>query len=215
MNFKRSAARTAMAGRGTGWHQYSYWQWHAIQHLYLAEYQDMNSQRVLGDGSMAGGTYVVNTGLSNARGNRCGHVTGGTAADYMSYRGIENFYGRAWDFIDGININERMVYLCNDPAKFADDTATDYSPLAMVPSASGSYQRDVMPGLAMLPSSVAGASATTYVGDACWTNVGWRVAFVGGNANYGARVGLGAWFSATRLPMPARSLAAVFPTRTN
>ena len=107
------------------------------------------------------------------------------------YRGIENFYGRAWDFIDGININERMVYLCNDPAKFADDTATDYSPLAMVPSASGSYQRDVMPGLAMLPSSVAGASATTYVGDACWTNVGWRVAFVGGNAGNGARVG--AW----------------------
>ena len=75
VNFKRSAARTAMAGRGTGWHQYSYWQYNAIQHLYLAEYQDMNSQRVLGDGSMAGGTYVVNTGLSNARGNRCGHVT--------------------------------------------------------------------------------------------------------------------------------------------
>ena len=110
----------------------------------------------------------------------------------MSYRGIENFYGRAWDWIDGININERMVYLCNDHSKFADNTATDYSPLAMVPSASGSYQRDLMPCLAMLPLSVSGASSSTYVGDACWSNVGWRVAIVGGGlAAFGALVG--AW----------------------
>ena len=193
VNFTRAAARNAMAGRGTGWHQYSYWQYNAIQHLYLAEYQDMNSQRVLGDGSIEGGVYQANNGLSNNRGNRCGHFTvgGGSVADYVSYRGIENFYGRAWDWIDGININERMVYLCNDHSKFADNTATDYSPLAMVPSASGSYQRDLMPGLAMLPLSVSGASSSTYVGDACWSNVGWRVAVVGGGANRGAQVG--AW----------------------
>ena len=186
VNFTRAAARNAMAGRGTGWHQYSYWQYNAIQHLYLAEYQDMNSQRVLGDGSIEGGVYQANNGLSNNRGNRCGHFTvgGGSVADYVSYRGIENFYGRAWDWIDGININERMVYLCNDHSKFADNTATDYSPLAMVPSASGSYQRDLMPGLAMLPLSVSGASSSTYVGDACWSNVGWRVAHVGGSASH-------------------------------
>ena len=159
--------------------------------LLPTEYQDMNSQRVLGNGAMAGSVYAVPTGLSNARGNRCGnaHTPAGANTDYVSYRGVENFYGRAWQWIDGININERNVYLCADPSKWTDDTSAGYAANGTVPAGSGDYQRDVMTGIALLPSSVTGASDTTYTGDALWTNSGWRVATAGCGAGYGGQVG--------------------------
>ena len=190
-NYTRAACRTACAGRGAGWHSLGFWDNDALRWLYTSEYQDMNSQKVLGNGAIEGAVYQVNTGLSNARGNRCenAYTSGGAATDYMSYRGIENFYGRAWQWVDGININERNVYLSNNPANWADDTATNYSAAGVVPTGSGDYQRDLMGGTALLPSSVTGASETTYIGDALWTGAGWRVARVGGRAGNGGRVG--------------------------
>ena len=191
VNITRGTCRTACSGRGVGWHQLGYWENNALQWLLITEYQDMNSQKVLGNGAMAGGVYVVPTGLSNARGNRSGnaHTAAGANTDYVSYRGVENFYGRAWQWIDGININERNVYVSGDPSKWADNTAANYVAIGQVPSGSGSYQRDLMGGAALLPSSVTGASGTTFTGDALWTSSGWRVAVAGGSAGYGAPVG--------------------------
>jgi hypothetical protein len=190
-SFTRAAARAAMAGRGAGWHQLGYWEYNALQWLLLTEYQDMNSQKVLGNGAMDGNTYVVNTGLSNGRGNRSEnkYTSGGNNADYVSYRGVENFYGRSWQWVDGININGLVPYLCADPSKWADDTATGYTSQTAVPSGSGDFVRDVATGIALLPASVTGGSGTTFTGDALWTGSGWHGAVVGGGANIGAPVG--------------------------
>ena len=192
VNMTRAACRTACAGRGTGWHQLGYAEYNALQLLLLTEYQDLNSQKVLGNGAIAGAAYVVNTGLSNGRGNRSEniHTPAGANTDYVSYRGVENIYGRAWQWTDGINVNERAVYVCTDPSKWADDTATDYDAVSAVPAGSGSYIRDVFSaGTYLLPRSVDGGSDTTYAGDAMWTSSGWRVANVGGSAYGGSRVG--------------------------
>ena len=191
VNMTRAACRTACSGRGAGWHQLGYWEYNALQWLLITEYQDINSQRVLGNGSMTGSVYVVPTGLSNARGNRSAnaHTAAGANTDYVSYRGVENFYGRAWQWVDGININERNIYVAGDASKWADNTATGYTSIGQVPSGNGSYQRDLMSGIALLPSSVAGASDTTYTGDGMWTGSGWRVANAGGNAGRGGPVG--------------------------
>jgi len=43
--------------------------------------------------------------------------------------------------------------------------------------------------VALLPSSMTGASDTTYTGDGLWTASGWRVARAGGRADVGGRVG--------------------------
>jgi hypothetical protein len=191
VSFTRAAARAAMAGRGAGWHQMSYYQYSALAALLFAEYQDFESQRCLGNGAMTGNIYVVPTGLSNARGNRSAnaHTPAGANSDYVSYRGVENIYGRAWQWVDGWNINERMCYLTGDPASFADDTAAKYQPAGMVPSGSASFIRDIKGGAIFLADSVAGGSGTTFTGDGLWTSSGWRVARVGGFAGDGARVG--------------------------
>jgi hypothetical protein len=188
----RATFRTRAALRGTGWHIHSYLEHAAIQTLLVTEYRDHNSQKVVGNGSDAGTTYGVTTGQSNARGNRSANSTdnGAVADDYVSYRGIENLWGRAWQWVDGFNVYERVVYLTNNQTAFADDTSDGYRFYAQVPSGSSSYQKEIFPlPDVFLPSVVTGASDTTYLGDAFWTGTGWRVALVGGNSDDGAQVG--------------------------
>jgi hypothetical protein len=202
-NKTRPDFRTAFGARGTGWRQLGYWDYSALQWLLITEYQDMNSQKVLGNGASNGNIYIATSGLSDARGNRSGqaHSPTGTVNDYVSYRGIENIYGRAQQWIDGVNIDHYNMYICADPSKWDDDTSTDYTPMGTLPVIGGDYQRDIMKGVALLPSVVKGASATTYVGDSfstvrgsglinpatgIWEPTippGWRVASVGGNTN--------------------------------
>jgi hypothetical protein len=185
----RATFRTRAALRGTGWHVQSYLELAAIQTLLVTEYRDYNSQKVLGNGSIEGATYGVATGLSDSRGNRSGNVYtgGGSSSDFMSYRGIENLYGRAWTWADGINVYERVVYLTNNQSVFADNTSVGYSFYAQVPSSSGSYQKELFPlADVFLPSVVVGASSTTYLADGLWTGSGWRVALVGGKSGYGS-----------------------------
>jgi Carbohydrate binding domain. len=102
----RATFRTEAEARGTGWHVLSYLELAAVQTLLVCEYQDYNSQRAIGNGSDAGTTYGVTTGQSDGDGNHSVNSTdnGSFGADYMSYRGIENLNGRAWQFVDGINI---------------------------------------------------------------------------------------------------------------
>lgn len=192
MSITRATARSRAAARGTGWHIHSYLEHAAIQTLLVCEYRDHNSQKVVGNGAQEGAVYVVGTGLSNARGNRNGnaYTVGGANTDYVSYRGIENLWGRAWQWVDGFNVYERVVYLTNNQSAFADNTSVGYRMYAQVPSGGSSYQKEIHPFPdVFLPSVVSGASNTSYLGDAMWTNTGWRVALVGGSSGIGALVG--------------------------
>ena len=192
LNQTRAVFRSEAAARGTGWHVLSYLELAAIQTLIVCEFQDYNSQKSIGNGSNAGTTYGVTTGQSDGDGNHSVNSTGNGAVadDYMSYRGIENLYGRAWQFVDGINVYERVVYLTNNQTAFADNTADGYDFYAQVPTGSASYQKELHPlADVFLPSVVTGASSTTYLGDAFWTSSGWRVAIVGGISSNGAQDG--------------------------
>jgi hypothetical protein len=132
----------------------------------------------------------------------------------MSYRGIENLYGRAWTLADGINVYERVVYLTNNQSVFADDTSVGYSFYAQVPSGSVSFQKELFPlADVFLPSVVSGGSSTTYLADGFWTNTGWRVAFVGGASDVGSPAGafglhLGTTSVVTSVSIGARSAYA-------
>lgn len=192
VNITRDTARSRAVARGTGWHVHSYLEYAAIQTLLVCEYRDHNSQKVVGNGAQEGAVYVVASGLSNARGNRNGnaYTVGGANTDYVSYRGIENFWGRAWQWVDGFNVFERVVYLTNNQSAFADDTSVGYQMYAKLPSGGGSYQKEIHPFPdVFLPSVVSGASSTSYLGDAMWTNTGWCVAYIGGFSVFGALIG--------------------------
>ncbi|MCK4529434.1 hypothetical protein KAW18_18880, partial [candidate division WOR-3 bacterium] len=118
----RAEFRVAADNRGTGWRQQDFDLVSGIQLLYLVEYADWNSQSMIGNGltdwiSVWPGWNNYNSiekaGNSNSDGNATANTSGGNGVvgSYMSYRGIENFFGHLWKWVDGININSNVPYV--------------------------------------------------------------------------------------------------------
>jgi len=200
----RAEFRAIAANRGTGWRQQDFDLTSAIQLLYLVEYADWNSQAMIGQGrtQLSGGTwtkdsYIGVTGKSNADGNGTNSVDGNTNAAYMTYRGIENFFGNIWKWVDGINVNDNVPYVSNDDTVFADDTAAGYTALGITLANANGYQVLLeQQARGFLPASADGSgSSSTYITDYYYQNTGWRVVMLGGAATYGAAAGVAAWLA--------------------
>ena len=180
----------------------------ALQLLYLTEYASFYSQSVLGYGIAAVGDWVAyndsnpiaKTGNSNGIGNATGNTatssitTGAAAKDvYLSYRGIENFYGHIWKFVDGYKVNNNIPYLCNNFANFSDaenttnyTNPTDVNGAAITMHNANGYQGTLeLIGRAFMPASLTGGDATHKITDYYYQASGWRVVSSGGNASNG------------------------------
>ena len=178
-----------------GYQMFDYWQWQLLQHLFATEYGSHNSQLKIGNGNVAGAyltssdlqsdsPHIVN-GLSNSLGNRSGAV--GTC---VSYRGVENPWGNAWQYIDGVNIDERQLYVSNDEDAYSDVIAGQTALGAPLPE-TGYIKTWQLVREAMVPAVTgAGASSTAFVGDQLYTATGLRAVRVGGGADHGALAGL-------------------------
>jgi hypothetical protein len=206
----RAQCRSLAANVGTGWHQLDFALYSAIQMLYLVEYADFNSQGNLGAGNTNGSYFTSSAdqndsphtiaGASNALGNASTDATTGAGVNakpgtsFMSYRGIENWYGNCWSWADGINVNVTAtgnVHVTNDYRDFADATAAGHTLITSAfPTASG-FIRDLLnTGAYFLSSSNSGASSTTFITDQHIASASAsRVVRVGGSANRGANAG--------------------------
>jgi hypothetical protein len=208
VGLERDEFRALAANRGAGWRQQDFWLTSAVQMLYIVEYGDFNSQANLGDGN-TNGSYLGSSadqndsphtvaGASNSWGNAStdgsqpsAGAKPGTA--YMSYRGIENFYGNCRDFVDGFNIIDLVPYVNNDDTTFADDTTTNYEQIGDAMPSSDGFVTDIQNiGGAFIPDSV-GGSSSTFLTDDFFQNTGNRVANFGGSANLGAAAGAFLW----------------------
>ena len=178
-NLTRATARTMATNRGVGWYSAGVKQTMAVQMLMAVEY-GFNSQIGIGQG-------VVSASAATYAGQTTGNVTSGTQDNKttpVNWRGIENFWGNIWDWIDGLNINDRIPYFCNSYT-FADDTATGYTQIGFnLPSSNNFISAlgyDSNNDWIMLPSEASGTSATSTIGDYCYLSSGWRVARLGGH----------------------------------
>jgi len=197
----RANFRSIAALRGTGWRQFDFHLASAIQLLYLVEYADFYSQSTIGLGltDWVGATWntynadhaINNTGLSNGDGDATANVSGGDGVlgSYMTYRGIENWFGHLWQFVDGFNINANVPYVCNTDTDFADDTAVDYDDLGITLINANDWQNTLEQiSQGFLPASV-GASNVTKITDYYYQGAAWRIALLGGDAYHGADAG--------------------------
>jgi hypothetical protein len=206
----RAQCRSLAANVGTGWHQLDFALYSAIQMLYLVEYADFNSQGNLGAGNTNGGYFASSAdqndsphtiaGASNSLGNASTNTTTGAGVNakpgtsFMSYRGIENWYGNCWTFADGINVNVTTagnVHVTNDYRDFADGTAAGHTLITSAfPTATG-FIRDLLnTGAYFLSSSNSGASSTTFITDQHFASVSAsRVVLVSGSVFDGAGAG--------------------------
>jgi len=199
VSITRAAFRTGARGKGTIWSVQDLTTRMALELLIRIEFAHLNTQQVIGGGNVATAAALV-TGRTNSvvgSGREAGVNPNGLS---VVWRGIENPWGNVWEFVDGYNVNTGQHLFANDPTNYADDTATNYTPIAIPLPLSGSGTFATRLGFdpaqpwAGLPSSVTGGSETTFLSDAFWFNAaGWRLAFVGGAWSSAGRAGLFAW----------------------
>lgn len=177
----------------------------AVQLLYLTEYRTYFSQSVLGRGNADGSDFAKTNGRTNPVGNASGATNSSgvlltpnpasTTDDALVYRGIEDWYGSSWNFVDGINFqgtgSGQTVFLNNNPSQFADDTTTNYTNSGVITGTSGGHP-SAYSGILFLPTSTVGGSTSTFSTDIWFndvTNAAFRIARVGGAAGAGADAG--------------------------
>ena len=187
------AFRTAARAVSTGWGITDWYLLNLVRRLCVVEFNDYIVTKYLGVGNYSGENYGRVTGVSNALGNNSS-TPANDANDFMSYRGIEDFYADSWLCIDGVNVQgwQYFVNTSNDPNTFASDTFTGayVATGVSVPSASNAFIKTCHESLqnGFIPTAL-GGSATTYFGDALWSAGGNQVLYFGGAAADGASCG--------------------------
>lgn len=164
--------------------------WCAYDLLYLVEYADFNSQEKIGPG-IVNDTAAHKTGETDAMVYHTGRAHSGDNAA-VQYRGIENPWGNVREWVDGINIGERSVYICTDPENYVDNTATNYPYSNIQIPRSGWIKglgfSSVFPW-AFIPNAT-GGSSTSYITDYVGSDTGWRGLYVGGSWSESFHAGL-------------------------
>lgn len=191
VSITRASARSGAKSKGSGWYEYDYASWCAIGLLYIVEYADWDTQSKIGKG-YSSGSSAISSGGTDGMTYHTGRGYGTDGATAVQYRHIENPWGNVFDWVDGVNFNGSTVYVCTDPAKYADDTSAGYINAGARASSGGYISAlgvSTTAPWAIYPSS-AGGSETTYIPDYSWTSSGWLALYVGGNWGYGSRVGL-------------------------
>ena len=212
--------------RGSGWLQQDYFLSAAIQLLYLVEYADFNSQSCIGMGrtqfsngaweaaNQGNGKYIGRCGYSLADGNSSNATDRASATnisaintetdftyhDYMTYRGIENFFGNVWKWVDGLNSYGGKAYVCYKYSNFtspanaaAESSLKNYEYIGQLENSSNNYVDDILDyDFGFLATSV-GGSESTYLTDYYYQSTLWRVALLGGGADNGSKAGCFYW----------------------
>jgi hypothetical protein len=173
--------RTYAQNRNTGWQIQTYFATHALQVLYLIEYADFDSQSTIGrgyvDAAFGSANESITTGRTIFLGNESGREAGTDGLTAISYRGVENFWGNIWKWVDGLNIEgNNKAYTANE--SFASNTFTSpYTLKGTLASANGFVSNVLFPEF--LATAVSG-SDTSHLHDNYFQNTGNRVARFGG-----------------------------------
>ena len=181
------AFRTKARSNGTGWGLVDWNLLFAVQTLLFIEIGTFNSQAVLGNGNDTGSDYGMTTGGSNSIGNASSPATNDDT--WMSYRGIENFYADIFEWIDGVNFSERLVYTSNTQSTFASDLFSGTYTSTGVTLPSSGYISDMNFSTKGFIPTTSGGSDSTYVTDYVNSATGPRVASFGGFTGSGLQCG--------------------------
>ena len=206
-NQTRPGFRSYCSNTGEPFCQWSYGIYEMIYILAFIEYKTWALQEQI-EGYTENGSgdynYTSQAGETLSLGDYSGSVgDGSSSGSAMSYRGIENFFGNVWQWVDGINIDtddNQRVYVTFDPADFADDTTTNYIDTGIAPAFNDedNYQKDIHGKEQYSPTWPIelnnGADSSSYITDFFWSNAsgsGWRVVRVGGRLDAGRQAGFG------------------------
>lgn len=178
----RDTYRTRARNMASGFQLYDFAAWCAVGLLYLVEFADWDSQKKMGQG-IVNDADSHKTGETDSMVYHTGRAAGTDGKTAVQYRGIENPWGNVFEWIDGINVNNRVPYICTEPNSYADDTTSNYTSSGITLPNSGWIKglgfSSAFPW-ALLPDTTGGGSATTYIPDYINSSSGWSVLDVSG-----------------------------------
>lgn len=195
----RPQIRQLASNRGPGWQGLDFWTVALTQFLYTTEYGNLNTQGTIGNGNTSS-SYPASSnlqsdsphtqaGAANSIGNATGHLNSSVKATaWMSYRGIEHWYGQAYQSLDGVVFSGRQAFVSNTPSEFGD-SPTDHTAIGELLPESGYIRKVQYSTLSFLPSSSTGGGSVIAFSDYVYTNTGTYVGWFGGYASYGAHAG--------------------------
>lgn len=194
VSITRAEARTAISGLGTGYWQQDFAMFWTVRMLYLVEYANWNSQATIGYGC-GNGSSVQNTGASDSMTYHTGTMQSArtTYGVGVQYRWIEDLWGNAHEWCDGIYFSGSNVYCINNPANFSDTTGGTNT--GTRPTTIGGYISDwsipTATGFeyALYPSAVSGGEQT-YIADICGYNSSGVTLYVGCSYSRGQQYGM-------------------------
>jgi hypothetical protein len=191
--------------RGTGWEQQDFLTTCALQLLYIIEYADWDTQSTIGKGVVdkVSGTNnrASKTGATISLGNASGRESGTDGLTAISYRGVENFWGNIWKWVDGINVtgssSPTYTAYVADHSFESDKTTSPYASIGTHVNTSAAWGNinniAFNDGYSFLGSSVSGTSYASHLHDGFYTNTTGRVARFGGYWSHGSLAGGFCW----------------------
>lgn len=122
VNYTRANFRSSIHNKGAEYWQWDYAMYWTIMMLYLVEFADWDSQSKIGHGCSDNGA-LENCGLTNSMVYHTGtNAVDRTTYGHTRYRYIEDLWGNAYDFVDGIYFSGAKIYCIKNPANFADSS---------------------------------------------------------------------------------------------
>lgn len=188
--------RQLARANGKGYQMLDIHAWDVIQCLFWVEFATLNSQSIM-MGLVTGSGLVANGATDSVIATSGSPVSNTDGLHPCKYRGIESPWGTVYQYVDGVNINNRQAWVCRDANQYASNVfASPYEQLSYVNASSDGWTRqlgyDFDRPFAMLPID-SGGTASTYYCDRYYQDTGQRIARVGAARGGGAEGGIAAW----------------------
>lgn len=194
VSITRATARTGCHALGNDYWQFDFAMFWTIRLLYIVEFADWDSQKVIGYGG-GNSSSVVTMGYTDSMPYHTGTMASSrtTYTASTQYRYIEGIWDNVYDWCDGIRFSSSTIYTYLNPSTYSDSsggTNTGTRPTSGgcisafgVPSATD-YEWTLYPSFVVSDSSY-----STYVADGCYYASSGVVLYVGGYCyqfrNYG------------------------------
>jgi hypothetical protein len=195
VNFRTYARNNNTSGL-QGYQQYDIHVHDIITVLFYVEFATLDSQSVMA--GLTDGLAYAESGLTDGVVASSGSPTSNTSgAEPCKYRGIENPWGNVYQYVDGVNINNRQAWVAKNAEDYTSNVfAHPYEYLGYINHSADGYPTamgfDPSLPFAEFPTAV-GGSNSTYYADRYYQNTDQRIARVGGNRSEGVRAGVSCW----------------------
>lgn len=205
-------SRILANNRGDGWGLLDVTAVCLMQDLLFCEYANLNSQLAVGRGVVdkesGTGNEAENTGATSSLGNGTGDSGGTDGLCSIRWRGVENLWGNIYSWIDGININNNVLWI--NPTNInheSDKFTTPYIEQGTLLNADGYVGEVLDTKYGMFCTNNNGSSAEGLC-DYYYQSTGLRVARLGGLWADGSFAGVACWNLSNSSAARHRSIGA-------